>query len=560
MSDTATPVMMPTGPKDDLYNRPAKKTAEPASARTPEPPATDPPAAATNRADAGDDAVPDRYARPPKSDRRKIVDGAFSLALVAAGVTALVVLKNLKEPARPVNRVSPAPLVEVADVTRHVGGLDVLSDGIVVPYRLVNVGAEVGGRVVSMDPALRSGRYVTAGQPLLTIDPETYRLEVKRLGAEVRSAESSLAELAVQTENAKASVLIARKDAELAEAETAREERLLQQRSGSQAAVEQARRAELQAKDKLQTAANSLRLLNAQKERLEVQKELTETNLERAQLDLDRTVVTSPVDGVIVTSDVERGSQVQQGGALFTVSDSDKAEVRTNLRVKDVAWILAHPPEGTRATDRTPGLSAAAAAYALPSVPVTVNYELAGNTYTWRGTLSRVDGAGLDERTRTVPCLVQVDDPQSVSMAGGSGALPIAAPPTLATGMYVNVQVHTEPAEALLEVPEEAVRPGNRVWAVRDGKLMIVELPVAAIVGGKVLIPPTGAALQPGDRVVTSPLPSATPGMSVRVAGDPTNEGGGAKAEGGGDAAAPVPGPSGVAAAEGESPAQTAGG
>ena len=38
-------------------------------------------------------------------------------------------------------------------------------------------------------------------------------------------------------------------------------------------------------------------------------------------------------------------------------------------------------------------------------MPVTVNFNLAGNTYTWRGTLSRVDGSGLDERTRTVPCL-----------------------------------------------------------------------------------------------------------------------------------------------------------
>ncbi|MFH5803162.1 efflux RND transporter periplasmic adaptor subunit, partial [Alienimonas sp. DA493] len=507
----------------------------------------------------GETAAADRYARAPKSDRRKLIDGAFSLALVAAGIAALVVLKNLKEPARPVSRVSPPPLVEVADVTRHVGGLNVRSDGVVVPYRLINVGAEVGGRVVSMDPALRSGRYVTAGQPLLTIDPETYRLEVKRLEAEVRAADSSLAELAVQIENAKATVLIAKKDAELAEGETAREERLQQRGSGSQAAVEQARRAELQTKDKLQTAANNLRLLNAQQERLEVQKELAETNLERAKLDLERTVVKSPVDGVIVSSDVEEGGRVQQGGALFTVSDASKAEVRTNLRMKDVAWILAHPPEGAQPTAGAEELSPAAAAYALPSVPVTVNYDLAGNTYTWNGTLSRVDGAGLDERTRTVPCLVVVDDPRSVSMAGGRGALPIAAPPVLARGMYVNVQVHTEPAEPLLEVPEQAVRPGNRVWAVRDGKLRIAELPVAAIVGGKVLIPPTGAALEPGDRVVVSPLPGATPGMNVRVAGDPSEDVR-ETAEGGGDDAAPASVPSGVAAAEGDSRPAAAGG
>ncbi len=157
-------------------------------------------------------------------------------------------------------------------------------------------------------------------------------------------------------------------------------------------------------------------------------------------------------------------------------------------------------------------------------MPVTINYQLAGNTYTWDGVLSRAEGTGIDERTRTLPCLVRVDNPNSVSMGGGAGAQPIAGPRALTRGMFVTVQVHTEPAQPLLEVPEQAVRPGNRVWAVRDGKLIVAELPVAAIVGGKVLIPPSGAPLKAGDRVVTSPLTAATPGMSVRVAGDPVPE------------------------------------
>ncbi|NNJ27042.1 efflux RND transporter periplasmic adaptor subunit [Alienimonas chondri] len=503
----------------------------------------------------------ERYERTPKSDRRKWIDAGVSLALVAVGIAALVILKNLKEPARPVNRVSPAPLVEVAEITPHVGGLDVTSDGVVVPYRLINVGAEVAGRVVSMDPSLRSGRYVTAGQTLLTIDPETYRLEVKRLDAEVRSADRKLAELEVQIENARGTVSIAKKDAELAAGDTARQERLQERGSGSIAAVEQARRTQLQAVDRYQTANSSLKLLTAQREGLEVQKELTETALERARLDLSRTEVKSPVDGIVVSSDVEEGGRVQVGGALFTVNDTSQAEVRTNLQMKDVAWILAHPPEGTRATDDTPEMSADAAAYALPSVPVTVNYELAGNVYTWDGILSRAAGAGIDERTRTVPCLVRVANPRSVSMKGGSGSLPVAGPRALARGMFVSVQVHTEPAEPLLEVPEEAVRPGNRVWAVRDGKLIIAELPVAAIVGGKVLVPPAGASLKPGDRVVTSPLPAATPGMSVRVAGDPDPEApqtpdAGAVADDEVDADGASPRPAGVAEAAAGGPAE----
>ncbi|MEM9702891.1 MAG: biotin/lipoyl-binding protein, partial [Planctomycetota bacterium] len=224
MSDlSAAPPVMDGGRSDPSDRLPADDpfADDPDAATLPAPTAdvTEPSAATAETLPA---ATPDedRYMRAAKTDRRKWVDAGVSLALVAAGVTALIVLRNLKEPARPVNNVSPAPLVEVAEVTSHEGGLDVFSDGVVVPYRLVNVGAEVAGRVVEMDDDLRSGRFVTAGQTLMQIDPETYRLEVKRLEAEVKAEESRLSELTVQIENAKGSTKIAQQDAQLAVGET----------------------------------------------------------------------------------------------------------------------------------------------------------------------------------------------------------------------------------------------------------------------------------------------------------------------------------------------------
>ena len=472
-----------------------------------------------------------RLDRVEKTRARRLIDAGVAVLFVAAGVGALVVLLSLKEPAQPVDRVTPPPLVEVAEVVADAGGVTLDSDGVAVPYREIAVSAEVSGRVVEMSEDCRSGHYVPAGQVLLRIDPQTYELERKRLEAEVRSAQSSLDELDVQVRNAKATAKIALADYELARNETARQEDLRRTGGGGTVtAVEQARRNENQAKDKLQTAANQARALESQRDRLSVQKELAETNLERAELDLERTAVAAPTGGVIVSTNVERDGYVRAGDPLFTIEDTSKAEVKTNLRPKTLAWVLAHPPPGTAPNPE----AADAGAYALPSIPVTVEYALLGNTYTWDGVLSRAEGAGFDERTRTVPVRVTVDDPRAVSRRGGdraAGELPVAGPRALTRGMYVTVALHTDPDDPLLQLPEVALRPGNRVWAVRDGKLEVLTVPVAAIVDGAVLVPPGGGGLRAGDRLVTTPLPAAVPGMKVRIAGEGGAEGG---AEGGG--------------------------
>ena len=467
-----------------------------------------------------------RLDRVEKSRSRALIDAGVALLFVAAGVGALVVLLSLKEPAQPVDRVSPPPLVEVVSVVSDAGGVTLDSDGVAVPYREIAVSAEVAGRVVEMSEDCRGGRYVPAGEVLMRIDPQTYDLEKQRLAAEVRAAQSSLDELDVQIKNAEASVRIAAKDAELASNETARQENLRRTGGGGTVtAVEQARRNELQAKDRLQTAANQLRTLKSQQDRLEVQKELAETNLERAELDLARTAVAAPVSGVIVSTNVEANGYVRAGDPLFTIEDTSKAEVKTNLRPKTLAWVLAHPPPGT-----APNPAAAdAGAYALPAVPVTVEYELLGATYTWSGTLSRAEGAGIDERTRTVPVRIVVDDPRAVSRGARTkdavaNELPIAGPRALVRGMFVTIALHTDPDDPLLQIPEVALRPGNRVWAVRDGKLEILTVPVAAMVDDTVLVPPGGGGLREGDRLVVTPLPAAVPGMKVRVAGDEPDE------------------------------------
>ena len=153
---------------------------------------------------------------------------------------------------------------------------------------------------------------------------------------------------------------------------------------------------------------------------------------------------------------------------------------------------------------------------------MTVTYRLMGRNFHWQGVLSRYEGTGLDIPTRTVPCRVVVNNPREVTITDDQGRpMDFHGPRAMVTGMYTTVRVHARPTARLLSVPENAVRPGNRIWVVRGGILSIETVEPAETVDGTVILPAASAKIEAGDHIVTSPLASVRDGMKVREAPQP---------------------------------------
>jgi hypothetical protein len=175
--------------------------------------------------------------------------------------------------------------------------------------------------------------------------------------------------------------------------------------------------------------------------------------------------------------------------------------------------------------------------YQIPPTPATVVYHLRGEEYIWEGELWRIDGIGLDERTRTVPCRVIVRNPQEVWVERGGERRPArGGPPALVRGMYVDVTIQVDSTSTLLLVPETAVRPadnGEKVWLARPiqtdpsaaaGKpgeatheLLCVCVDTVDIVGDEAVVRAGPGQLAAGDVVVEEPLGMETDGKGVTV-------------------------------------------
>lgn len=450
----------------------------------------------------------------------------LSLALLAAGFFAFVAMGERPVPeTRDTSGEDRRPLVTTQAVTRHSGGLDILTDGLVVPFREITAAAEVSGTVVFKSPQCNEGTYVQAGTKLIEIDPSSYRLELRRLESELVQATTSLKELDVELKNAEELIPLAERELAIRNNQQERFQSLRPQGVISQEQLEDAERGSIAARNALIEAKRLRDSLLTRKASVAAAIEVGRVGLEKAALDLKRATVVAPVSGVIIRHDVEKDSYVTVGSKLFAIEDTEKVEVRCNLRMEEMRWIWQQKEQAetfVHETSSSPGdvsgggaaAGVAANNHTFPTTEVTVKYELGGRLYTWHGMLDRYDGLGLNEKTRMIPCRIIVDKPNEVSVDGE--VVSMKGPRSLVRGMYVNLAIHTQPKATLLQVPAIAVQPGTIVWRVQDGKLERVKLQIAQNRDEQVLVDAQASGLTAGDQLVTSPLRAAYSGLEVR--------------------------------------------
>jgi multidrug efflux pump subunit AcrA (membrane-fusion protein) len=441
---------------------------------------------------------------------RTILGWIVPLAILAAGVFAFLLMGSQPPPPRKQADVAVATPVQTTSAVAETDGLTIEADGVVVPLREVTLAAEVGGRVRHKSAACNEGQFVKAGTLLFEIDPRDYELDVARLERELTQAGLAIEEIDEEIAQSKTTTDLARRQVELARREVARLENLKAGKIVTESEHDRAVRDELTAANALASLEGQSRVLAKRRNRLLEARSLASTMLDKSKLDLSRTRIEAPIDGIVVEDKVEQDSFVAKGSPLVTIEDTRSAEVRTNLQMDEVARVWG---------GRRNGAAAGREAHEQLDTPATVVFTVGDVAYEWQGVLSRQEGRGLDEKTRTLPCRVLVSEPRAVTALDRYGA-PLAQPPagapqSLLRGMFVEVRVHVDSPEQLVSIPEEAQRPSGDVWVMRDGKLVILSPRAIQVAGGRAVFDSAASGLLPGDRVVTSQLSHPRDGMAV---------------------------------------------
>ena len=212
--------------------------------------------------------------------------------------------------------------VSPGNVTRVVN-----ASGKIVPRDEVMVGSEVSGRILEVKVDFNS--VVRAGDTLAIIDPQSFNNRVRQLQSRL---EATLADTKVR----EASIERAQVNYSQAVSVLERQQDLFEQNAASQARLDQANQS-------VGVARADLRLAEAQLESTLAQVNQIRAELATANLDLERTTISSPIDGVIIDRKIDPGQTVQASFSapeLFALA-ADLSDIRVEAQIveSDVAGL-----------------------------------------------------------------------------------------------------------------------------------------------------------------------------------------------------------------------------
>ncbi|ATQ43316.1 HlyD family efflux transporter periplasmic adaptor subunit [Caulobacter mirabilis] len=331
-----------------------------------------------------------------------------------------------------------------------VGSRHVTTDNAYVQADVAQVSALVSGPIVSAP--VRETQAVKTGDVLAVIDPADYRLAVDRARAELGQAERRVGQYfandeAFAAQTAARDADIARADAALASARsdfnraqveygrrtnlsasgavsgdelTQAENRYEASRAAltaAQAGVAQARAAAAQSRGQ-QRAAAALISGSSAADNPEVA--AARARLAQAELDLERTVIRSPVDGLVTRKTIQVGQKIANGAPVMSVVPIQSAFVDANFKEVQLRKVR-------------------------PGQPVVLTSDLYGKGVKFHG---RVQG-----------------------VAGGTGSAFALIPAQNATGNWIKV-VQRIPVRIVLDPKELAEHP-LRVGLSMDAEIDI---------------------------------------------------------------------------------------
>ncbi len=336
-----------------------------------------------------------------------LVLAAAVLAAAAFGVYRYTLGKG-DEPAYRFGKVERGPITAAVAAT-----------GTLNPVKSVLVGSQVSGQIKQLFVDFNS--VVKKDQVIARIDPESFELRVMQAMADLEATRATvLTQMAgVGAQRAE----VSRSEVNLADVKRDYERKQMLVEKGFVSAAERDKALAVYngAQEQLKTARAQLAVAEAQAKNAEAVVKQRQSQLAQAKVDLDRTIIRAPVDGVVIKRSVDAGQTVAaslQAPELFQIAQ--------NLREMQVEASIDEADVGRTKVDQN-------ATFTVDSFP--------GRTF-----------SGKIVQVRKAALVVQNVVTYIVVISAANPDL------QLLPGMTANVRITTDQRDNVLKLPNAALR------------------------------------------------------------------------------------------------------
>jgi len=304
--------------------------------------------------------------------------------------------------------------VELGPITAAVAATGTLN-----PVVSVLVGSQVSGQIKELFVDFNS--VVKKNQVIARIDPESFELKVRQAMADLEATRATvLTQMAgVGAQRAE----VSRSEVSLADVKRDYERKQMLVEKGFVSAADRDKALAVYngAQEQVKTARAQLAVAEAQAKNAEAVVKQRESQLAQARVDLDRTIIRAPVDGVVIKRSVDAGQTVAaslQAPELFQIAQ--------NLREMQVEASIDEADVGRTKVDQN-------ATFTVDSFP--------GRTFS--GKLMQVRKAALVvQNVVTYIVVISAANPEL----------------QLLPGMTANVRITTDQRDNVLKLPNAALR------------------------------------------------------------------------------------------------------
>lgn len=394
------------------------------------------------------------------------------------------------------------PEVEAVDPTaaaRHVLAMTVQPVPVQRPWRgygtaealdSADVPARVTATVTAIPPEILPGARVTQGQLLVQLDASDYQRQVEITEQRIAELDAALAQLAVEEKRLEERLRLEQADVAIAQTDYDRQVSLRQRNVNNAQDVDAAQRTLINAKRSRLQTEEAADLIGPRRQSLHAQISSQRSQVNLAQVNQQRTTITSPIAGVIQSIDVEVGENLAAGQKVARVVALHRIEVPIQLPAAARSSVAVGDPVHLRPTGTPGGLGMAPG---------------------WSTTVARINPE-QDASTRTLTVYAEL------AQDGYEVRLP-------APGMFLQAAVAVAENTPRLIVPRRAIRK-DRVQVIRDDVLVSQPVTIEYNISGTqpqlgidedqwaVL----GDGLEAGDRVLVNAATQIPDGTLVKMA------------------------------------------
>jgi membrane fusion protein (multidrug efflux system) len=219
-------------------------------------------------------------------------------------------------------------------------GDSVSTDDAFVKQDIVSVSAQVNGPIAQV--LVKNGDQVKRGDVLFRIDPQPYQVALEQAQAQLAAAKLQTTQLQTQAAGTGADIVGEQANLQIKKNALARQQALLKQgfttRADYEDALNEVKTAEQDVADAKARAANAHAAL-APGEQPQIAQ--AKAAVDKARLDLERTTVRAPMDGVVENADnLQVGQMAVTGLGMLSLVHSKTAWVEANFKEKDVGRMV----------------------------------------------------------------------------------------------------------------------------------------------------------------------------------------------------------------------------